>query len=51
MAIKTYRTNANVNSACISPNLEHVLVTGGQDAASVRKVGGRGGSAVGSRGG
>eukprot|EP01047_Picozoa_sp_COSAG01_P090795 COSAG01_NODE_22560_length_850_cov_1.640479_1_plen_51_part_10 len=48
MAIKTYRTNANVNSACISPNLEHVLVAGGQDAASVRtqrlaKGGGRGG--------
>ena len=35
MAIKTYRTNANVNSAAIHPTLDHVLVAGGQDAASV----------------
>ena len=39
MAVKTYKTNANVNSASISPCLEHVLVTGGQDAADVTTTG------------
>lgn len=34
-AIKTYRTNAPVNSASISPDLDHVLVVGGQEAADV----------------
>lgn len=34
-ALKTYRTSAPVNSACISPHKEHVLVVGGQEAADV----------------
>ena len=39
MALKTYRTGANVNSASISPCLDHVLVAGGQDAADVTTTG------------
>lgn len=33
--MKTYKTDRPVNSACISPNLEHVVVGGGQEAMEV----------------
>ncbi len=32
---KTYRTGRLVQSACISPIMDHVLLGGGQDASSV----------------
>lgn len=33
--VKSYKTQRPVNSACISPIKEHVLLGGGQDAMSV----------------
>jgi len=33
--LKTYKTERPVNSACISPNLEHVVIGGGQEAMEV----------------
>jgi len=33
--LKTYKTERPVNSACISPNLEHVCLGGGQEAMEV----------------
>jgi translation initiation factor 3 subunit I len=33
--LKTYKTDRPVNSACISPNLEHVCLGGGQEAMEV----------------
>jgi len=39
VAVKTYKTQRPVNSACISPLKEHVLLGGGQDAMSVTTTG------------
>jgi len=33
--LKTYKTERPVNSACISPSLEHVVIGGGQEAMEV----------------
>ena len=43
MALKTLKTGANVNSAAIHPYLDHCLVAGGQDAASVTTTAGSAG--------
>jgi len=36
--LKTYQTERPVNSACISPNLDHVCVGGGQEAMEVTQT-------------
>lgn len=36
--LKTYKTDRPVNSACISPNLEHVCLGGGQEAMVVTQT-------------
>jgi len=41
--LKTYRTERPVNDAVISPNKEHILLGGGQDAMSVTTTSGRAG--------
>lgn len=41
--LKTYRSAVPVNSAAISPIYDHVLIGGGQDAASVTTTAGRAG--------
>jgi len=36
--LKTYKTDRPVNSACISPNMEHVILGGGQEAMTVTQT-------------
>lgn len=41
--LKTYKSNAPVNSAAISPRAQHVVIGGGQDAMSVTQTAARDG--------